>query len=97
GWLGEPVNVFVVVALILILGLGRDYAVFLREVGARERSPALAVTLSATTTLLSFGLLSLSRIPALHAFGLATLIGIFASYLLAPLSLPATRADEETS
>lgn len=97
GWLGEPVNVFVVVALILILGLGRDYAVFLREVGARERSPALAVTLSATTTLLSFGLLSLSRIPALHAFGLATLIGIFASYLLAPLSLPPTRADEESS
>ncbi len=88
GWLGEPVNVFVVVALILILGLGRDYAVFLREVGARERSPALAVTLSAITTLLSFGLLALSRIPALHAFGLATGIGILASYLLAPLSLP---------
>ncbi len=96
GWLGEPVNVFVVVALILILGLGRDYAVFLREVGARERSPALAVTLSATTTLLSFGLLSLSRIPALHAFGLATLIGILASYLLAPLSLPPTRPDGES-
>lgn len=94
GWLGEPVNVFVVVALILILGLGRDYAVFLREVGARERSPALAVTLSAMTTLLSFGLLALSRIPALHAFGLATGIGILASYLLAPLSLPPTRHDD---
>lgn len=95
GWLGEPMNVFVVVALILILGLGRDYAVFLREVGARERSPALAVTLSAITTLFSFGLLSLSRIPALHAFGLATLIGILASYLLAPLSLPPTRPDDQ--
>lgn len=88
GWLGEPVNIFVVVALILILGLGRDYAVFLREGGARQRSPALAVTLSALTTLCSFGLLSLSQIPALHAFGLATLIGILASYLTAPLSLP---------
>lgn len=88
GWLGVPLNVFVVVALILILGLGRDYAVFLREVGPRERSPALAVTLSALTTLLSFGLLAASRIPALHAFGLATLIGILASYLSAPLSLP---------
>lgn len=94
GWLGEPINVFVVVALILILGLGRDYAVFLREVGACECSPALAVTLSATTTLFSFGLLALSRIPALHVFGLATLIGILASYLLAPLSLPTTRADQ---
>lgn len=94
GWLGAPINVFVVVALILILGLGRDYAVFLREVGARECSPALAVTLSAATTLFSFGLLSLSKIPALHVFGLATLIGILASYLLAPLSLPTTGEDE---
>ncbi|HET7267033.1 MAG TPA: hypothetical protein VFJ15_02905, partial [Oleiagrimonas sp.] len=92
GWLGVPLNVFSVVALILILGLGRDYAVFLREVGARERSPALAVTLSALTTLIGFGLLALSVIPALHAFGLATGIGILASYLVAPLSLPPTRS-----
>ena len=88
GWLGEPLNIFVVVALILILGLGRDYSVFLREGGAQQRSPALAVTLSAITMLFSFGLLAVSRIPALHAFGLATLIGILASYLSAPLSLP---------
>ena len=87
GWLGEPVNIFVVVALILILGLGRDYAVFLREGGAR-RSPALAVSLSALTMLCSFGLLAISAIPALHVFGIATLIGILASYLSAPLSLP---------
>lgn len=93
GWLGEPLNIFVVVALILILGLGRDYAVFLREGGAYQRSPALAVTLSAFTTLCSFGLLSLSRIPALHVFGLATLIGILASFLSVPLSLPPTRRN----
>jgi len=88
GWLGDPVNIFVVVALILILGLGRDYTVFLREGGARRRSPALAVTLSALTMLCSFGLLALSQVPALHVFGLATLAGILASYLSAPLSLP---------
>jgi len=88
GWLGEPVNIFVVVALILILGLGRDYAVFLREGGAARRSPALAVSLSALTMLFSFGLLAVSSIPALHVFGIATLVGILASYLSAPLSLP---------
>ena len=88
GWLGEPLNIFVVVALILILGLGRDYAVFLREGGAARRSPALAVSLSAMTMLFSFGLLALSQTPALHVFGIATLVGIFASYLSAPLSLP---------
>ncbi|MGH8292553.1 MAG: MMPL family transporter [Gammaproteobacteria bacterium] len=91
GWLREPLNIFVVVALILILGLGRDYSVFLREGGTRQRSPALAVTLSAITMLFSFGLLAVSRIPALHAFGLAALIGILASYLSAPLSLPPAR------
>ena len=90
GWLQLPVNIFVVVALILILGLGRDYAVFLREGGMR-RTTALAVTLSALTTLCSFGLLSLSHIPALHAFGLTALIGILASYLSSPLSLPTFR------
>jgi predicted exporter len=90
GWLGEPVNLFVVVALILILGLGRDYAVFLREGGAARRSPALAVSLSAMTMLFSFGLLAVSSIPALHVFGIATLVGILASYLSAPLSLPPT-------
>ncbi len=95
GWLHEPVSIFVVVALILILGLGRDYAVFLREVGAGERSPALAVTLSAMTTLLSFGLLALSRIPAVHAFGLAVGVGILASYVLTPLSLPPLRRKDK--
>jgi predicted exporter len=90
GWLGEPLNIFVVVALILILGLGRDYAVFLREGGAARRSPALAVSLSALTMLFSFGLLAVSSIPALHVFGIATLVGILASYLSAPLSLPPT-------
>ncbi|HEX7339138.1 MAG TPA: hypothetical protein VF271_04300 [Rhodanobacteraceae bacterium] len=94
GWLGVPLNVFSVVALILILGLGRDYAVFLREVGARERSAALSVTLSALTTLLGFGLLAASAIPALHAFGLATGIGIAASYLVTPLSLPPTATED---
>jgi len=92
GWFGEPLNLFGVVALILILGLGRDYAVFLREGGAERRSPALAVSLSALTMLFSFGLLALSHIPVLHVFGVATGVGILASFLSAPLSLPPTES-----
>jgi len=91
GWLQVAVNIFVIVGLILVLGVGRDYTVFLRE-GAGSRSTALGVTLAALTTLCSFGLLAFSAIPALHAFGLATLIGILSSYLSAPLSIaPDTR------
>lgn len=86
GWLGETVNIFVVVGLMLVAGVGVDYSVFLREGGAREHSAAFAVTLAATTTLCSFALLGASRIPALHVFGLAVAIGIFASWLVAPLT-----------
>lgn len=96
GWIGAPLNIFSVVALILILGLGRDYAVFLREVGAREAPVAMAVLLSAATTVIAFGLLAFSRIPALHAFGLATGLGIALSALLTPLSLPPARAGGDT-
>lgn len=86
GWLRVPVNIFVLVGLLLVLGVGRDYTVFLRE-GLGSRATALGVTLAALTTLCSFGMLIFSAIPALHAFGLATLIGILVSYLSAPLSI----------
>jgi predicted exporter len=93
GWLGIALNIFSVVALILILGLGRDYAVFLREAGASERPAALTVALSAATTIIGFGLLAFSETPALQSFGLATGLGIFFSYLVTPLSLPAVAGD----
>ncbi len=92
GWLHEPVNIFVLVGLILVLGVGRDYTVFLRE-GNHARSTSLGVTLAALTTLCSFGMLVFSAIPALHAFGLATLIGILVSYLSAPLSIAPDNKD----
>ena len=87
GWLNQPVNIFVIVGLILVLGVGRDYSVFIQESIAGSASTALGVTLSALATLCSFGMLSFSSIPALHAFGLTTLIGILTSYLSIPLSI----------
>ncbi|MHB1544776.1 MAG: MMPL family transporter [Gammaproteobacteria bacterium] len=85
GWLNQPVNIFVIVGLILVLGIGRDYSVFLREGSVDSFSTALGVTLAALATFCSFGMLTLSSIPALHAFGLTTLIGITVSYLTVPL------------
>ena len=46
-----------------------------------------AITLSALTTMLSFGLLSLSSTYAVHSFGLTVLIGIACAYLLCPLAV----------
>lgn len=91
GWLGEPVNVFVVVALMLVAGVGVDYALFLREGSSHLRSTGFAVTLAAATTLASFGLLGASRIPALHVFGLTVAIGILVAWLVAPLTLERRR------
>lgn len=86
GWLGHPMNLFHVLALLLVLGVGIDYAIFFAEVGGARPSTMLAVLLSATTTLLSFGLLALSATPVLQAFGLTVLFGIGAAWLLSPLA-----------
>ena len=47
----------------------------------------MAVLLSSTTTLLGFGLLAFSSVPALHHFGLALAITIAGSLAFAPLAL----------
>lgn len=85
GVCGLPVQLFTILALFLVLGMGVDYGVFMLEHPDSEDGPAwLAVSLGAITTILSFGLLAFSQTPALRSFGLATLIGIGASWLLAP-------------
>lgn len=85
GSAGQNLQLFHVLALMLLLGIGVDYGIFLQErVGRGDHAAWLAVGLSAMSTLLSFGLLSLSKTPALRAFGLTMLIGIAAVWLLAP-------------
>ena len=82
-WLGEPVQLFTVLAHFLILGTGVDYGIFLLE-HHTDPSSWLAVCLGAASTLLAFGLLALSATPALHTFGLSMLFGVGLSWLLSP-------------
>jgi predicted exporter len=85
GSAGQNLQLFHVLALMLVLGIGVDYGIFLNERAGRENSTGwLAVGLSALSTLLSFGLLALSRTPALQAFGVTMLIGIAAVWLIVP-------------
>ncbi|UPG87119.1 MMPL family transporter [Luteibacter aegosomatis] len=92
GYLGEPLTLFHVMALMLVLGVGANYAVFLREgephSAHRPGAAYAGVLLSAVTALLSFGLLALSTMPALKHFGLTLLLGIGFTALLAPVSAP---------
>ncbi|OIR10091.1 hypothetical protein GALL_80190 [mine drainage metagenome] len=83
---GAAFTFFDAMGLVLVLSIGVDYAVFLAESDA-ARAPVtmLAVLLAACTALLSFGLLALSGVEAVHAFGVTMLLGILLAVLLAPL------------
>ncbi|MFA7556035.1 MAG: MMPL family transporter [Spongiibacteraceae bacterium] len=85
GWMGQALNIFHLLALLLVLGIGVDYTLFLEEGIEHRDSTMLAIILSALTTLLSFGLLALSNTPAVHAFGITVLMGISICLLLAPM------------
>jgi predicted exporter len=92
GLAGQGLQLFHVLALMLLLGVGVDYGIFLQEEPSRRDPIAwLAVVLSALGTILSFGLLALSRTPALQAFGLTMLIGTATVWFLAPCFVEAQR------
>jgi predicted exporter len=86
---GQVLQLFHILPLLILLGLGVDYGIFMLErPSKRETRPFLSVTLAAASTLLSFGLLALSSTPALHAFGLTLLFGVFLAWLFTPLFMP---------
>jgi len=87
GLLGQTLHFIHGFALLLILGMGVDYAIFLAESPANEDpTTMLALTLSALTTLLSFGLLSSSSQTVLQSIDLTTLIGIAVTLWLSPIA-----------
>ncbi|MEC4748664.1 MMPL family transporter [Methylomicrobium sp. Wu6] len=85
GWFNQLFSLFNLFALLLVLGIGVDYAAFFFLAGERRLSTSLAVTLSGLTTLLSFGLLAVSSTEIVHAFGFTVAVGIITAMLTAPL------------
>ncbi len=84
---GQSFTFFHAMALVLLLSIANDYAVFSAESPAARRSVTLlAVWMAAMTTLLSFGLLAVSGVPAVHNFGSTMLIGILLAFFAAPLA-----------
>jgi predicted exporter len=73
------------VALILVMGLGLDYALFIsREENATEQAATRhAVLACAVTTTLTFAILAGSTIPVLKFLGLTVATGAATSYILA--------------
>jgi predicted exporter len=84
--LGFTINLFNILAVILVLGIGVDFSLFSAETNFRSPRTMFAISLAAATTLLSFGLLSLSTTYAVRSFGMTVLIGIALAYGFAPLA-----------
>lgn len=92
GWMGQPLQLFNVLALALLLGVGVDYGIFLLE-HQGDGSAWLAVVVGGATTWLSFGLLALSGTPALRAVGLTLAISLVLVGVLAPILRVAAPAN----
>lgn len=88
---GIAFTLFHVMASILLICIGIDYALFLNyrtsTGNKQERSILTANILCALTTLMSFGMLIFSQTKAVHDFGLFIFIGIIFCFLNTTLFL----------
>lgn len=90
---GTPWNAVSACGMILILGLGLDYGVFMVE-SKKPGETGYAVLMSAATTAVGFGVLVVTRSPALFGVGLAVLVGVTAALLTALTLSPALARAE---
>ncbi|MFO3906482.1 MMPL family transporter [Enterobacter hormaechei] len=85
---GHPVNLFSLLALVLVLGIGINYTLFFNNPRGTPLTSLLAITLAMMTTLLTLGMLVFSATQAISSFGIVLVSGIFTAFLLAPLAMP---------
>lgn len=93
GALGVSANLFNILALLLVLGMGVDYAVFMREGHTARSTVIMAILLAGLMTLLSFGLLAMSSTPFIRSLGLTVMLGVSFTFLLALWSTSAGRPE----
>lgn len=79
-FLGQPFNLIHALGLMLVLGLSLDYCLFFVS-SAPAGHTLLAVLLSATSSLLAFGLLMASSTPVLSGFGAVVAMGLLTAWL----------------
>ena len=77
------VTLFHILALLLVIGIALDTGVFFITPGL-DRNTWAAATLACFSSLIAFGLLSLSKVPVLHQFGLVVFVGLLTAWLVTP-------------
>jgi predicted exporter len=84
GLLGIGLSLFHLVSLLLVLGIGLNYALFFSQAQAgtdSEQGTSLALSVCFLTTFAAFGCLATSRIPVLSAIGITVTLGCALSLL----------------
>jgi predicted exporter len=96
--LGHEINLLHVVSLLVVMGMGVDFGIYLVDSVDSHRAlgaTLISILLCCLSTIFTFGMLALSSHPALRAIGLTSGLGIALSFLFAPVTLLLTHADEE--
>ena len=89
-------NLFNIVALMLVFGIGLDMGIFIKESHGAAHT-WVAVSLSTITSLLAFGLLVLSETPVLYHFGVIVLPGLLFVWLLTPFIQPISYGESRNA
>ncbi|HUT50521.1 MAG TPA: MMPL family transporter [Alphaproteobacteria bacterium] len=89
---GAALSVFHLLALLVVAGIGLDYALFLQHHGGGRdgENTTRAVTLCGLTTVGVFTVLAFSALPVLHSIGLTVALGTALMLFVTRLFLTAT-------
>jgi len=90
---GTPLSVFHLLALLVVAGIGLDYALFLQQHGDDGEdgdNTTRAVTLCGLTTVGVFAVLAFSSLPVLHSIGLTVALGTALMLIVTRLFVAAT-------
>ncbi|MCI5638043.1 MAG: MMPL family transporter, partial [Succinivibrio sp.] len=82
---GLQLNLFSQLALILVLGIGINYAIFFTNNKEIEKVSLVAIATALLTTLLTIGILIFSSVAAIQGFAIVLSTGIIIAFLLATI------------
>lgn len=87
---GVEINLLHVVSIVMVMGMGTDFGVFLvdsRDDPRRLEATLVSLALCCLTTVSTFAVLAISAQPALRAIGVTTGLSVALAFVLAPVSL----------
>ena len=84
--LGNSINIFHLMSLLLVVGLGFDYSLFFNHEKKKKNEPSNsthAIIISAITTIITFSILAFSEVGILSSIGQVVVVGVFSCFVIA--------------